>query len=271
MDYIYSIFFGSIQGLTEFLPISSSGHLVILHKILNFRLENDLSFDVILHAGTLVALLILFSKDIITYLGAFFKSLVKWDFKNDQNQRLAWFILAAAVPAGIFGYLLEDKAETTFRSVFLVAAMLILVGLFFLILENYSQKVKDLREMGLKGAIIIGLAQVFALIPGVSRSGITILAGLSQKLKREAAARFSFLLSIPVIFGAIIKRVTEIFSQPITPHEIVIYALGFLTAAVSGFWAVKFLLNYLKNHSLNVFAYYRFGLAVLVIIYFLLF
>jgi len=270
MDYIYSIFFGGIQGLTEFLPISSSGHLVILHKVLNFRLENDLSYDVILHAGTLAALLILFSKDIITYLVAFFKSLVKWNLKNDENQRLAWLILVAAIPAGIFGYLLEDKAESLFRSPYLVAAMFILVGLFFLILEKYSQKTKELKEMGLKGAIVIGLAQVFALIPGVSRSGITIIAGLSQQLKREAAARFSFLLSIPVILGAVVKRVAELFSHPFASHELIIYLLGFLAAAFSGYWAVKFLLNYLKTHSLNIFAYYRFGLAVLVIIYFFL-
>lgn len=269
MDYVYSIFFGVVQGLTEFLPISSSGHLVILHKLVNFRLQSDLSFDVILHAGTLTALFVFFYKDIITYLGAFFKSLVKWNWKNDENIRLAWFILAAAIPAGIFGFLLEDKIDSTFRSPFLVAAMFILVGFFFLILEKYSQKTKELKEMGLKGAIIIGLAQALALIPGVSRSGITILTGLSQKLKREEAARFSFLLSIPVILGAVVKKVTELFSHPFTGHEMIIYALGFLASALAGYWAVRFLLNYLKNHSLNIFAYYRFGLAVIVIIYFL--
>ncbi|MFA5070570.1 MAG: undecaprenyl-diphosphatase UppP [Patescibacteria group bacterium] len=271
MDYIYSIFFGGIQGLTEFLPISSSGHLVILHRLLNFRLQDDLSFDVILHAGTLLALVVFFSKDIIAYLSAFFKSLVKWDLKNDENQRLAWFILVAAIPAGIFGFLLEDKAETIFRSPFLVAVMMILVGLLFLILEKYSQKTKGLKEMGLNGAIIIGLCQAIALIPGVSRSGITILAGMTQKLKREEAARFSFLLSIPVIFGAVVKKMTELFSHSFSGHEMIIYLLGFLAAALAGYWAVRFLLNYLKNHSLNIFAYYRLVLAIIVIVYFLIF
>ncbi|MFH1366441.1 MAG: undecaprenyl-diphosphate phosphatase [Patescibacteria group bacterium] len=271
MDYIYSIFFGIVQGLTEFLPISSSGHLVILHKLVNFRLQDDLSFDVILHAGTLVALLVFFYKDIITYLAAFFKSLVKWNLKNDANQRLAWFILAAAIPAGIFGYLLEDTAESTFRSPFLVAAMFIIVGIFFLILEKFSQKTKELKDMGLFGAVIIGLCQAIALIPGVSRSGITIIAGLSQKLKREEAARFSFLLSIPVIFGAVIKKLTEFFSHSFSGYEMIIYVLGFSAAFLAGYFAVRFLLNYLKNHSLNIFAYYRFGLAVIVIMYFLIF
>jgi len=269
IDYLSAVFLGLVQGLTEFLPISSSGHLVILHNVLPLELHDDLSFDVILHFGTLVALLIYFYKDIITYFSAFFKGLISSDLRNNECQKIAWFILIAALPAGLFGFLLEDKAESIFRSPILVGLMLILVGFLFLVIEKSSEKIKDIKEMGFFSALIIGFAQALALIPGVSRSGITILAGLTLKLKREAAAKFSFLLSIPVIFGAVIKRVADFIFQDVTSHELKIYTLGFAISFISGYLTIRFLLNYLRKHPLNIFAYYRFILGVGVILYFL--
>lgn len=268
MDYIFSIIFGFVQGLTEFIPVSSSGHLVILHKLVNFEFADSLSFDVVLHAGTLLALIIYFYKDIIRYLKAFFNSFKNFDFKNYPDQKIAWFIIAATIPAVIFGYLLEDQIESAFRSPLLVALMLIFVGLLFIIFEKVFQKIKNLDEISFGSSVVIGFFQVLALIPGVSRSGITILGGLSQKIKREEAARFAFLLAIPVTLGAVIKRSGLIFSYEINSGEWLVLLLGFLTAFISGYLVIKFLLNYLKNHSLNAFAYYRFILAVFIIVYF---
>lgn len=268
MDYIFSIIFGFIQGLTEFLPVSSSGHLVVLHEIIEFQFADSLTFDVVLHAGTLLALVIYFFKDIIQYFLAFFKSFRKFDLKNNLEQRIAWFILAATLPAVFFGYFLEDVIESSFRSPLLVSLTLILGGFLFIIFEKIFSKRKNLAELNLKSSLAIGFFQVLALVPGVSRSGITILGGLSQKMKREEAARFAFLLAIPVTFGAVIKRASSLFASNIKAGDGLVLLLGFLAAFVSGYLVIKFLLNFLKNHSLNVFAYYRFILAAGVIVYF---
>ena len=269
MDYIYSIILGIVQGLAEFWPISSSGHLVIAHELLHFDFVDNLSFDVALHLGTLVALFILFAKDIYKYIVAWLKSFANWDLRNNLDQRVAWFIVVSSMPAGVVGYFIEDLAETVFRDLWLVALLLIGVGVLFIVFEKISQKIKELDQMDWRTAIIIGLAQVLALVPGVSRSGITILAGLSQGLRRAVAARFSFLLAVPVVFGAGLKKLYDVSTAGLASNEWLIMVVGFLSAAIVGYLAIRFLLKYLENHSLNVFAYYRFLLGAVVIIYLL--
>jgi len=271
MEYFYSIILGLVQGFTEFLPVSSSGHLVLLHNFLNFELADNLGFDVALHLATLFALLIFFNKEIVRLIKAFFQSFSKWDLKNNLDQRLSWFILIGIIPATLAGYFLEGQIETVFRSSYLVAITLIFVGLILLLAEKFSQKIADLKDLKFSSALIIGIFQAFALVPGVSRSGITIIAGLSQKLKREAAARFSFLLSIPVIFGAGLKKMIDLDFSSFTTNEITIFILGFLVALVSGYLAIKYLLRFLVNHKLNVFGYYRIVLGVVVLIILFLF
>jgi len=270
MDYIYSIIYGLVQGLTEFIPVSSSGHLVIMHQIFDFNFVSSLSFDVMLHAGTLVALLIYFYKDIIKYISAFFNSLTNWQPKENSSQMIAWMILIGTLPALVFGYFLEEIIENSLRTPLLTATMLILVGYLFILFEKKTKKIKFLSESSFKSALIIGFFQIIALIPGVSRSGITILGGLSQKLKREEAARFAFLLAIPVTLGAVIKRSNTLLSSDLLTREWVLMLLAFLVAVLSGYLVIRFLLKFLKNHSLKIFAYYRFVLGAIVLIYFLI-
>jgi undecaprenyl-diphosphatase len=265
-DYFYAALLGIIQGLTEFWPVSSSGHLVIAHDLLKFGFVDDLTFDVALHMGTLVAVVAYFWHDIIAFVIAFFQSLRNWNVKNDFNQRMAWFILVASIPAGIGGFLLEKWADTTFRSLWLVSGFMAAVGLLFIIVERFAPKRKEIEEMGWGTAILIGCAQVLALLPGTSRSGITTVAGLAQGMKRSAAARFSFLLSAPVIFGAGLKKMGEAYKIGLTSHQWLVMLTGAITAGIVGYFAIRTLLRFFERHSLNVFAYYRLLLAAVVII-----
>lgn len=264
MNYINAIIFGAIQGLTEFLPVSSSGHLVILHKFLSIPVSNDLIFDVILHFATLLAVLYFFRTDIwqlfLAWLGTFKKE------KSDYG-RVAWLIILGTIPAGFFGYFFDDIIENTLRSPMVVVFMLVLVGVLFLVAEKFAKQRLELKDVGLKQALWIGFAQSLALIPGTSRSGITIIAGMFTNLKREEAIRFSFLLSIPIITGAVIKKAPEVLTNTMEPGELGVIIVAFVSALVFGILTIKYFLSFAKKYSLNFFAYYRFVLAFLLFIY----
>ncbi len=259
MSIIQAIILGIIQGLTEFIPISSSGHLVIAHQLLDA--PDSLAFDVALHGGTLLALLVYFHKDIVRLTRAF--------FVPSAETNLARLLAAATVPAVIAGILLESKAESMLRSTTIIALSLILAGCIMLVAEWYMQKrhtqTKKLETMTLKQALIVGGAQALALIPGVSRSGSTITAGLFAGLDRVAATRFAFLLGVPIITGAFIKTMMsggtgEFQSQP------AVFIAGATAAFLSGLLATRFLIRYLSKHSLAVFAWYRIALGILVLL-----
>ncbi len=267
MEYINSIVFGIIQGLTEFWPVSSSGHLVIAHEFFNFNLVDDLGFDVALHLGTLIAVVAFFWKEISTYIVAFFNSLANWNLQHDINQRLAWYIAIGTLPAAFAGYLVAGYADTIFRNLWLVASLLVSIGVLLIVAEKIFQKKNDLSKLSWKGAMTVAFAQVFALVPGVSRSGITIIAGLSQGLQRPAATRFSFLLSIPIIAGAGFKKIVEVAQQGMGSEQWLVMIIGLLSAAVVGYIAISFLLRFVERRSLNVFGYYRIVLGVLVMLY----
>lgn len=266
MEILYSIILGIIQGLTEFLPVSSSGHLVILHQIFDLNGIDDLAFDAALHLGTLVAIIIFFFNDIIRYIKAFLNSIVKWDLKNNLDQRLSWYILISMIPAGIVGFFWEDIIKNFFRSALLVAIVLIIVSFFFILAEWYSKRSQGFQSLTWLKALIIGLAQALALIPGVSRSGITIITGLSYHLKREAAARFSFLMSIPIVFAAGMKKVYDLSQQGLVFDQLILYIIGFLSAAIIGYFCIKYFLQFVKKYSLNIFAYYRIILGVIILL-----
>lgn len=272
MDYLLAILAGVVQGATEFIPVSSSAHLVILHDLLKFNLPDNLAFDAILHLGTFFALLIFFWRDVLDLIKGFFSSLTNWNLKNDLNQRLAWLIIIGSVPAIFFGMLLNDYIDANLHegkfAVAVIAFMLVVVALLFWWAEKYSKRTDGIKDMSWQKSLICGLAQAIALIPGVSRSGITIIAGMGQKLKREEAAKFSFLLSMPVIFGAGFKSLLDVsFNQDI---NFALLASGFLSALVSGYLAVKFFLRYLNSHSLSVFAWYRVILAAALVFWLIL-
>jgi len=259
MDYLLSIIAGLIQGLTEFLPVSSSGHLLIFHDIFGFNLPDNILFDVILHLGTLLALLLFFYKDIVKIINGFFSS------KKSLEKRLGWYIIIGTIPAAVAGFFFDDLIEEKFRSVGVVAIMLIVVGILFWLFEKWSKKLKNMSQMTWLDSLVIGIAQAVALIPGVSRSGITIIAGLGLKMKRDEAARFSFLLSMPIIFGAGLKKVLSMGS--VSDYSIMILLLGFLSSFVAGYFAIKYLLKFLSHHSLNIFALYRLVIGCLILIW----
>lgn len=260
MSIIEAIILGLVQGLTEFIPVSSSGHLVFLHEAFGIT-ENGLMFDVALHIGTLAALLMFFHKDIVL--------LIKGIFGKNEYTKVAWLIVFATIPAVISGMLLQERAESAFRSVQLVATNLILIAFLMLGAEwftkRYERKTK-LENITTSQAFAVGVAQAIAVVPGVSRSGGTITTGLFMGLDRVAATRFSFLLGIPITFGAIVKVMMDDGASLMLGDGFGLFAVGIVTALLSGLFAIRFLLKFLSKHTLAVFAYYRIVLGVFVLL-----
>ncbi|MFA5317911.1 MAG: undecaprenyl-diphosphatase UppP [Patescibacteria group bacterium] len=266
--YFSVVILSIIQGITEFVPISSSGHLIILHNILPELKINELAFDVFLHAGTLLAVIVFFWPDLVKIFINWLKNSLKMNFRASEA-KLGWLLIIATIPAGLFGYFFEDLIENFLRSNLVVAAMLIIVGLLFLLAEHYFKRQQMITQLNWKNALFIGIAQAIALIPGTSRSGITIIAGMASKLKREEAVRFSFLISVPVILGATIKKIPAI-SAAIFDGNLLNFSMSAVISFVTAYFIIKYLLIYVKNHSLNIFAYYRFFLAaVIILLYFI--
>lgn len=243
---------GIIQGITEFLPISSTAHLVLIPWFFGWSgLVESLSFDVALHLGTLISILICFWRDLIDIV--------------TRKFHIAILILIGTIPAGIAGLALKHKIESTFRSPMLIALMLVLFGVVMYLAER-GLKRRNIADLGMSSAVIIGLAQAIALIPGVSRSGITISAGLGVGLRRDEAARFSFLLSIPVVAGAALLEGRKLMKSP-EQLDMPIVVAGVLASAITGVFAIKFLLRYLKSSTMNVFVIYRFILAAVIVLW----
>ncbi len=263
MEIFYAIFLGFLQGATEFLPVSSSGHLLLAEHFFGVE-EAGLTFDVVLHLATLSAILAYFRRDLANLLLAFFGSY--GPERGPQERRLAWYICYATVPAVAAGLLLGHIIETTLRSPLLVAFTLSGAGLLLWWAEKRGLRQRSFSSLGFWDAMLIGCAQALALVPGVSRSGATITAALFLGLNRVAAARFSFLLSAPVIFGAASYKLIKLFSGPgLESGQYLFYAAGFLASAISGYAFIALLMRFVQTHSLAVFAYYRFFLTALVL------
>lgn len=254
---------GMVQGLGEFLPISSSAHLILTPWLFNWP-DQGLAFDVALHWGTLVAVVAYFRQDIWLLAKGFFHTLRKStrDLQNNVYQKLSWLIIIATIPAAIIGKLFEKQVESTFRNPLLIAFTLATVGIILLLADKYGKKDKNLNHTSWRNAVVIGLSQAVALFPGVSRSGSTMIAGLFQGMTRQDAAKFSFLMSIPIIFGAGVLKLPEI--AHIQNHAEVL--VGFVSAGVFGFLSIKYLLKYISNKSFAVFTWYRLILAAIIII-----
>jgi undecaprenyl-diphosphatase len=267
INYFFAILYGLVQGMTEFLPVSSSGHLILLHRLARIPIANDLAFDVSLHLATLTALIIYFRKDIISIIVNWFNSTF---FQKDIRNDLGWFMIIATVPAVIFGLILGDL-EDKVRNPIYVAVALAIVGFIFIAVERNAKKLNDINKLGWKGSLLIGVAQSLALIPGVSRSGITIITGMALELKREEAVRFSMLLAIPVIFGASIIKIPALFGTDMAGSDWSILIISFSVALISGWLAIRFLLKYARTNSLVIFAYYRLTLAIMIFVLYFLF
>ena len=261
MSTFKAVILGIIQGTAEFLPISSSAHLILFPYLLGWK-ESGLSFDIALHFGTMLAVLVIFFKEWWTlFMGAL--TSIK-DKKLNTNGKLFWYLVAATVPAAIVGVLFDDVIENVIRGkIWIIALALAIMGLLIFLGDKWANmhyKIeKKFEDITLKQSIIIGLSQVFALIPGFSRSGTTILAGRLQGLSKEAVTKFTFLLSVPVICGATILKITDL---ELTKEVI----LGILSSFAMGIISIKFLLNYIKKHDFSVFAFYRVILALIVFI-----
>jgi undecaprenyl-diphosphatase len=254
---LQAIILGLVQGLGEFLPISSSAHLVLVPWFFGWT-DPGLTFDVALHLGTLFAVVLYFWKDwwqLIT------KGLT--DVRSVQG-RLFWYLVAASVPGGIAGFLLEKKAETIFRTPLLIAIMLIVMGGLLYWADRKSAKMTEITHITFGTSILIGISQALAIIPGVSRSGITMTTGLLLGLTREGAARFSFLLSTPIIFGAAMVKLPHVMADPSVLS--VDFMAGVLVSCLTGVASIGFLLRYVQTKDFLPFVWYRFILGALVIV-----
>ncbi len=269
-DLLKAAILGIVQGLTEFLPVSSTGHLVLLEKGLDVSQDRfGLSFDAAIHLGTLLAILVYFWSTVLRLLTAWVGSIRarRWDM--DTDSRLAWLIIIGTVPAGVIGFLFESTVEEKLRNPALVATMLILFSGALVLAELLGKRRLQASQLGAPAALFIGLAQAVALIPGVSRSGITISAGLLAKLERQQAAVFVFLLSAPIVAGAGLKKVYDVVKEArdgvLGREDLQFFLVGFILAAVVGYLTIRFMLAYLREHSLYAFVVYRIALGVIVL------
>lgn len=262
MDIFQSIILGIVQGLGEFLPISSTAHLILAPYFFGWQ-DPGLSFDVALHVGTLIAVVAFFWKDWINIFSLAFKneSKVHQFHQENYSKNILWLLIIASVPGAIFGFLLDDYAEQAFRSPLIIAFTLSVVGLTLYLVDKYATHNKDIKNISIKDAILIGLSQAIAIIPGVSRSGATMTTGLALGLSREQAARFSFLLSTPIILGAAIVKVPQLLQTGITTP----IAFGIIAAAVSGYLAIKYMLRFIQKVGYAPFFWYRLVLAIIII------
>jgi len=272
MDQLFqALVMGVVQGLTEFLPISSSGHLILVPYLFGWDdpFIDSLAFSVVLHGGTLLALLVYFRDDWLRLIPAGLAALRDRSFKGDPNRRLAWLLVVSTIPAAIAGALLNDFIEQNVREPGLVAVMLVLAGIILWLADRWGARIHAIDRLTFRGALGIGLAQTIALIPGTSRSGISISAALFAGLDRTAAVRYSFLMAMPVIAGAFAFEGIKLVRGDVTGVEVGPLVVGVASAFVSGILAIEVLLRYVRTRSFNIFVAYRFVLAAIILVVFL--
>jgi undecaprenyl-diphosphatase len=268
IEILQAVILGFVQGLTEFLPISSSGHLIIFPKIFGWSGALDsLEFDVALHVGTTVAVIWFFWADWVRMATSFLKNLGR-SVTREFDSKLFLMILVGSIPAAIVGLGFKDFIEKNTREPLLVAAALLVFALVLLLADKIGSKRREFKQIGWAEAILIGAAQAISLIPGVSRSGITISAGLFRGLNRQAATRFSFLLSTPAIVGAALLSIKDLTATS-SEASLAVFVLGTVSAALVGWLAIKFLLQFVAKNSFNIFVWYRIALAIGLVIYFI--
>ncbi len=268
MDFFQAFILGVVQGITEFLPISSSGHLVFVPFLLNWQIPVDqiFPFNVLVQLGTLLAVIIYFWTDLIRIISDFVTGLFQNNPFGNQKTRLGWQLIVATIPAMIGGLFLKDLVETAFQSILATAVFLLVTALLLLFADLFGKAHQNLTDMKFKNAFVIGAFQLLSIFPGISRSGSTITGGVLQGLSRKEAARFSFLMSIPVMFGASLLSISDLLAISNLAHFLPVLALGFITSAVVGFISIHWLLKFLQNNNLRVFSVYCTVLAAAIFI-----
>lgn len=267
MTFIQAIILGIVQGLTEFLPISSSAHLVIVPFLFKWNLNPDfgLVFNTLIQLGTLVAVIVYFWRDLLTILKAWFDGIKNRKPFENPDSKMGWLLILATIPAGLLGVLLQSKVREAMGSAVATAIFLFVTAVLLTVTELWSRRTRDLAHLAALDAAIIGIFQAVAIFPGISRSGATISGGMWRGLKRESAARFSFLMSIPVMLAAGLLEVIELFNVPGLTAMLPQLLLGFVVAGLFGYFSIRWFLGYLRHKSLLPFAVYCAALAVVVI------
>lgn len=271
MTIIQAILLGIVQGLTEFLPISSSGHLVLVPHLFNWHIpkEQVFVFDMLVQAGTLVAVVIYFWNDLWAILKAWVEGIFKKEPFGTLNAKMGWFLILATIPAVLGGLFLDDLVESAFNSAGMTVVFLAITAILLSLGEWLGKKEKGLTEIGWLDALLMGLFQCLALFPGISRSGSTITGGLLLNLDRQAAARFSFLMSVPIMFGASLMTVMDLRKLSDVSSFLPALIVGFLVAGVVGYLSIKWLLDYLTKHSMGKFSLYLMVVCILSVIFIL--
>lgn len=264
MEIYQSIILGVVQGLTELLPISSSAHLFLIPWFFNWQIPE--SFDVALHFGTLLAIGIFFFKDWIELIKGGYKTAIKKE-KNPEG-RMFWYIVVATIPGGIIGFVLDKYAEEILTQPLIIALALITMGVILYLVDKNSKSKTEYKDLSFKQTFLIGLSQALAFIPGVSRSGITMTTGRIMGIKREAVAKYSFMLSAPIVLAATVFKLNEFIEYFIMADivGILAFVIGIIASFLVGLIVIKFLLEYLKKGSFKIFAIYRMLLGCIVIL-----
>ncbi len=268
MTYLQAIVLGIVQGLTEFIPVSSSGHLVLVPHLLGWEFSpaQAFVFDVLVQWGTLFAVFIYFRRDLVTIGLAFARGVVEGRPFADPDARMGWYLVLATLPAVVVGLVGKDLIASAFASPRATGIFLLGTALLLVIAERVGHRNRTMEEMTWGDALWIGCSQVLALLPGISRSGSTIAGGMTRHLDRPSAARFSFLMSVPVMVGAGVLALKDLAALPTMDHFLLPLLAGFLAALVSGYIAIRWLLAFLGNHSLYGFAAYCILLGLLVLL-----
>ncbi|GAA4616583.1 undecaprenyl-diphosphate phosphatase [Saccharopolyspora hordei] len=265
MTWLQAVVLAVVQGLTEFLPISSSGHLRIVSELF-FGDDAGASFTAVTQIGTELAVVVYFARDIARLVAVWFRGLVDAEVRRSQDYRLAWYVIVGSVPIGVLGLLFQDQIRSTLRSLWVTGAMLVVFGVLLGLAERFGRQVRDQQRLTLRDGALMGLAQSLALVPGVSRSGGTITAGLALGLDRPTAVRFSFLLAIPAVFAAGLSEVPHVFEpspyglQPSVAQMVV----ATVVAGAVGYAVIAWLLRFVQRHSVYLFVWYRIALGLLV-------
>jgi undecaprenyl-diphosphatase len=258
MTILEAILLGIIQGLTEFLPISSSAHLVIVPYLFNWQIDPQINFafDVLVQLGTLLAVIVYFWSDLLQIITGFVRALLARRPFGTPEARLGWYIILATIPAGLAGLLVKDLVEAAFNSPQVTAGFLFVTAALLVVSERIGKRSRGLAEISTRDALVMGLMQALSIFPGISRSGSTIAGGLLSGLDRRAAARFSFLMAIPIMLAAGLLAALDLAEVPNFTSMLPVIAVGFIAAAVVGYLSIRWLLAFLQKHSLTVFAVY---------------